>query len=79
MTTKNPDTSHDTLAKKRFMAINLVRLSGVALILVGLLFALDRIDVQPAHLIGVMFILFGMIDAFIMPRVLARRWKSLDQ
>ena len=73
MNTPSPD---EKIAKKRFLAIALVRLCGVVLILVGLLFALDKVDVQPAHLIGVMFIIFGMLDAFIMPSVLARRWRS---
>jgi len=68
----------DALAKKRFLALQLVRMSGVALILVGLLFALDKIDVPqpPRHLIGVFLILFGLIDTFVVPPMLARRWKS---
>ena len=68
----------DALAKKRFLALNLVRLSGVALILVGLLFALDRIAIPqpPRHLIGMLLIVLGMLDTFLMPRILARRWKS---
>ena len=71
-------STEEQLAKKRFLALNLVRLSGVALILVGLLFALDRIPVAqpPRHLIGMLMIVLGMLDTFLMPRILARRWKS---
>lgn len=66
----------EALAKKRFMAINLVRMSGVALILVGLLCALDKIDIPMARLIGVVLIGIGFIDVFIVPALLAKRWRS---
>ncbi len=68
----------DALAKKRFMAINLVRLMGVVMILVGLLFALDRVDIPqpPRHLIGVFLIVIGMVDTFVVPLLLAKRWRS---
>lgn len=68
----------DALAKKRFLALQLVRLTGIAMILVGLLFALDRVDVPqpPRHIIGVMLVLFGLIDTFLVPPMLAKRWKS---
>lgn len=66
----------DALAKKRFMAINLVRMSGVVLILVGLLCAGDKIDIPAAHPIGVVMIVIGMVDVFLVPRLLAKRWRS---
>lgn len=66
----------DALAKKRFLALNLVRASGAALVLIGLLFALDKIDVPKPHLIGVILIVFGLVDVFVMPGVLAKRWRS---
>lgn len=68
----------DALAKKRFLALNLVRMSGIAMILVGLLFALDKVDVPqpPRHLVGMFLILFGMLDTFLVPVLLAKRWKS---
>ncbi|PLK26489.1 hypothetical protein [Novosphingobium sp. TH158] len=66
----------DALAKKRFLAMNLVRLSGVVMILLGLLCALDKIDIPGARIIGVIFILIGMIDTFLVPLMLAKRWRS---
>jgi len=72
------EPTEEDLARKRFLAMNLVRLSGVVLILVGLLFALDKIAIAqpPRHLIGLMLIIFGMIDTFVVPGMLARRWRS---
>lgn len=71
-------TTEENLARKRFLAMNLVRMSGVVLILIGLLFALDKIAVPqpPRHLIGLMLIIIGMIDTFLVPGMLARRWRS---
>lgn len=66
----------DALAKKRFMAIQLVRTSGVVMILIGLLCAADKIDIPGARMIGVVFILIGMLDTFVVPLLLAKRWRS---
>ena len=68
----------DALAKKRFMALNLERISGVVMIFIGLLFALDKIDVPqpPRRMIGMFLLVIGVIDVFIVPRMLAARWRS---
>ncbi len=71
-------TAAESLAKKRFLALSLIRLSGIVLIMVGLACALDRIDIPSARLIGVMLIVFGVIDAFLIPALFAKRWKSSD-
>ena len=70
----------EAIAKKRFMALNLIRLSGLALVLVGLLFAADKIAIAqpPRHMIGIVMIVLGMIEYFAMPRWFAKRWKSSD-
>ena len=62
------------LEKQRFMAIQLMRLTGAALTLLGILIAGGKIDL-PA-LIGYAFIVIGLVDFFVMPKVLARRWRS---
>ena len=71
----------EALAKKRFLAINLVRLSGLALVLIGLLFAADKIAIAqpPRHFIGMLMIVLGMIEYFVMPKFFAKRWKSADE
>ena len=72
----------DALAKKRFFAITLMRLMGALLILAG--FVLIRgavvLDGQPAdRWIGVAVVLVGVFDFAVMPRILARRWRSPNQ
>lgn len=61
-------------AKARFIAITLVRWTGVALVLLGLLINAGTIRAPGA--LGVVLVLAGLFDAFIMPVILARRWKS---
>lgn len=61
-------------AKARFMAITLIRMSGALFVLVGLLITERRIDLP--WIAGVALCVVGFFDVFVMPRVLARRWKS---
>ncbi|MEO7246935.1 MAG: hypothetical protein ABIW31_00650 [Novosphingobium sp.] len=74
MTTKE----QDALAKKRFLALGLIRFGGVALVLVGLLCALDKIDIPGNRIVGVIMIFMGMTDFVFMPIMLSRRWRSPD-
>lgn len=69
----------DTLARKRFFALSAMRLMGAIFIVAG--FILIRgawaIAGQPAdRWIGVAVVLVGVFDFAIMPRILARRWRS---
>jgi hypothetical protein len=61
-------------AKRRFMAIQAMRFAGAALVIVGLLVIERRIDLPRQA--GYVLLLVGLIDALVMPTVLARRWKS---
>lgn len=61
-------------AKARFFAITLIRWTGVALVLLGLLIGSGRIAL-PAP-VGIIFVIFGLFDALFMPTILARKWKS---
>lgn len=61
-------------ARARFFAIVLIRWSGVALVLLGLLVLRRRIDlpIEASYALC----LVGIVDALIVPTLLARRWKS---
>lgn len=61
-------------AKSRFFVIQLVRWTGLAIFMVGLLIALGRIDL-PAP-VGYVLIAIGLVDALILPTMLTRRWKT---
>ncbi|RDC59267.1 hypothetical protein HME9302_00454 [Alteripontixanthobacter maritimus] len=61
-------------AKARFFAIGLLRLGGVALVLIGLLVVMERIALP--HALGWGMIVAGAFGFSALPLILARRWKS---
>ena len=65
-------------AKAKFAAIQLARLSGVALVLVGLLVNADRLPALSGlpDAAGLVLIGIGLVDFFAVPTLLARRWRS---
>lgn len=72
-----PDTRTDP-AKARFAVIQLSRLFGVVLVLLGVLIQAGRIEALawvPAWF-GYVLIAVGLVDTFLMPMLLARRWRS---
>lgn len=72
----------DALARKRFFALSAMRLMGALFIPAG--FVLIRgawtLAGQPAdRWIGAAVVLVGLFDFAVMPRILARRWRSPRQ
>lgn len=61
-------------AKARFFVIQTMRWSGLALVIVGLMIILGKIDVVKEA--GYAIFLVGLADALIMPSVLSRLWKT---
>src|SRR5690606_5483298 len=61
-------------AQLRFFVIQAQRFIGVALVLLGITIVYRRIDLPEAA--GYVFIAAGLVDAFIVPTLLARRWKT---
>ena len=61
-------------AKARFVAIMLMRFSGAALIMLGLGVQVGKLDLPAVT--GPIFAFIGMFDMFVMPVILARRWKT---
>lgn len=72
-----PDQAAEALAKKRFIALNLIRITGLICVLLGVAVAQGVIDLP--RLLGLALAAFGLYDFFFMPRMLAKRWKSPDQ
>ena len=64
----------DDVARGRWLAINAVRIAGVAMVVVGILGLGDVFeypDIAGYVLIGV-----GLIDVFMIPQLMARTWRS---
>ena len=67
----------ESKAKERFMLLNLVRLAGIALVLVAIAFSQLASNVPAA--LNIVLGLTGMGIFFFWPRRLASQWKSEDE
>jgi uncharacterized membrane protein HdeD (DUF308 family) len=65
-------------AAARFMAMQAVRLAGVAMVLAGLLVVAGPPDVlgNLPDVAGYILLAAGLIDVFLVPTLLARRWRT---
>ncbi|QSR17969.1 hypothetical protein [Novosphingobium sp. KA1] len=61
-------------ARSRWIIMQLVRLFGVACVVGGL--AIGANTLHAPLWLGYVLILNGMIDVFVIPRLLARKWRS---
>jgi hypothetical protein len=75
---ENHQPEPDDVARGRWMVIQASRILGFALVLLGILLVRDVIDIagKTDQLIGYVFIVVGLVDGFVMPRVLARKWRT---
>ena len=64
----------DEVARARWLAISVLRLGGVAMVVVGIL-AVQRVFEFPA-IAGYALIAVGLLDVFLVPQFLARKWRS---
>jgi len=65
---------NDTQARNRFIVIQIVRISGVAMVLVGLLVMTGRIDLPREA--GFVLAAAGLFEALLAPLLLSRKWKT---
>lgn len=70
----NDDKSNDDVARNRWLILGLSRLAGVGMVITGLLVTQGAI-LWPIEL-GYALVLIGIVDVFVVPQVLARRWRS---
>lgn len=70
-------TADESLAKKRFLAISLIRLSGAVFLTLGLFILGGKLDLPQAA--GWIFAAIGAVDLLVAPVFLSRRWKSRQQ
>jgi len=71
--TQYPPPASDP-ARARFIVIQALRWTGLALVMLGLLVLNRRIDLP--EVVGGVFVVVGLVDALLMPTFLARRWKT---
>lgn len=67
----------DLRARNRFLAINVIRITGVAMVLAGIAVRNGALDLPDWA--GWLLIVLGMAEAFLFPTLLARQWSSNDR
>lgn len=68
-----PDPA-DHRARGRFLVISILRLSGVAMVMAGLLI-LNGVLALP-EIAGWIALAIGLVDIFVAPQLLARAWRT---
>lgn len=65
-------------ARNRWMIIQAMRTMGFGIAILGLLMVGGAVDLagDVNQLVGYGFIVIGLLDGFVMPQVLARKWRS---
>ncbi len=78
----NEQKAREAAARQRFFAIGLFRLSGVFILMFGFLIMLEKfsfVSGQKAELMGAIIATVGMFQTIIVPRILARAWRTPPQ
>lgn len=65
-------------ARDRWMIIQLARIMGFAVVLLGILVARGVVDLagDANRIVGYALIAVGLLDGFLVPRMLARKWRT---
>lgn len=70
-------TEDKTLARNRFWVLNLVRLLGLAMVLMGIAVEYGKLDMpKPA---GYILVVLGLFEFFFMPNIVAKRWRTPNE
>ena len=67
----------DKLARNRLVILNLVRLAGLAMVLIGLAIHYGRIG--GPEWVAYLFVAMGLVDFFFMPNIVSRDWRTPDE
>ncbi len=84
MASRPPDqgaTVQDDLARRRWLTMQAMRAVGFGMVLFGILLTRDAVDIagESNHLLGYFLIAIGLVDGFVMPIILARKWRTPRQ
>ena len=66
----------EALARQRYIILNALRFSGIALVMLGIAIARGLIDLPWAA--GAVIAVVGLLEFFFLPRFIARRWNAGD-
>ena len=67
----------EELARARFMKLQLIRLGGVAMAMLGAVIISGRLIDLPE--LGYVLLVLGALEFFLLPNLVAKNWRSPDQ
>ena len=73
----NDHPNPEEQAKARFFLMNMIRLLGAIMVILGMLVTGGTLAWP--KVVGYALLVFGLIDFFVVPLVLARKWRSPDR
>ena len=73
---RSPREAAEALARQRYIILNALRFSGIALVMLGIAIARGLIDLPWAA--GAVIAVIGLLEFFFLPRFIARRWNAGD-
>ena len=79
MASRPPDITPPTaLERQRWLVLSVMRFAGFGLVLLGILMIRGAVDIlgDQNALVGYLFVVIGLADGFLMPLVLARKWRT---
>lgn len=71
------DPVSEETARNRWAVIQVMRVAGIALVIIGILMVRGVIETSPY--VGYALIVIGLVDGFGMPQLLARKWRTPPQ
>lgn len=75
MTVVDPKVQEETRAQYRFLVLNLCRITGAVMLVIGLaVIAREAFGLPKAA--GYLLFVVGIIDFILVPYILAKKWKS---
>lgn len=66
----------ETLARRRFIIMRVANFSGAVLVVLGMMVMTGRLKVDLPGWTGYLIAAIGLFEALILPRILARAWRS---
>jgi hypothetical protein len=70
---------NEDLAKQRFLVMQLTRLAGLALVMMGIANVGGKLLPDLSPYLGYGLLIFGAVDFFLVPIMLKRVWQKQDQ
>jgi len=70
-------TEDDRIARNRFLLLNLVRLGGLALVLLGISVHYGKLALPEAA--AYVLVVAGFAEFFLLPNLIAKNWRTPDE